>query len=214
MNGSLIAADETQPTISTIFFEYAPGPGNDSTYQEGDRVGVLVRFSEGVEVYTVSTEEADGTEGYLAPQLELNIGGVAKTPEYGLLMDGPSRHLLVEQRAALELIFGYVVQEGDVDSDGISIAENSISLNSGTIQDEAGNDATLTHDALAADSEHEVDGAGPTVDSVSVTSQPGTDSTYGVGDRIQVTVKFSEVVTVTGAPQLELDMYEFNPSAR
>ena len=95
---------------------------------------------------------------------------------------------------------------GDADSDGISIAENSISLNSGTIQDEAENDATLTHDALAAGPEHEVDGAGPTGNSVSVTSQPGTDSTYGVGDRIQVTVKFSEEVTVTGTPHLEIDV--------
>ena len=329
VDGSLIALDDTQPTISTIFFDLSPGPGNDSTYQEGDWIGVLVRFSERVEVHTALTEEADGTEGYLAPLLELNIGGVSKAAEYGLLIDGPSRHLLVEQRAALKLIFGYVVQEGDVDTDGISIeankltlngariqdrhanqielthdavaddgnhkvdareeiaptvsqvavtsdlgedntyvpgdgievsvtfnedvpvtgtpqleidvggttkaayysstegaqvvfsytvvtgdadsdgiaiSENSISLNSGTIQDGAGNDATLTHDALAADSEHKVDGAGPTVDSIQFTSQSGSDNAYGVGDKIQVTMKFSEVVVITGTPQLELDV--------
>ncbi len=45
-------------------------------------------------------------------------------------------------------------------------------------------------------------------------TDPGDDDTYGTGDVIQITVTFSEDVTVTGTPQLELDMYESDPSAR
>ena len=81
----------------------------------------------------------------------------------------------------------------------------------GAIRDEAGNDATLTHHALAADSGHEVDGSdtvAPTVSSIAVTSFPGHDNTYGTGDTIRIAVTFSEDVAVTGTPQLELEFYD------
>ena len=61
---------------------------------------------------------------------------------------------------------------------------------------------------MAADSGHKVEGSdttAPTVSSVAITSDPGDDDSYGLGDAIQVTVTFSEDVTVAGAPQLELD---------
>ena len=46
----------------------------------------------------------------------------------------------------------------------------------------------------------------PTIESVAVTSDPGEDGGYAIGDEIQVGLTFSEAVTVTGAPQLELDV--------
>ena len=96
----------------------------------------------------------------------------------------------------------------DVDTDGIAIGADKLSLNEGTIKDAAENDATLTHDAVAADSGHKVEGTdttAPTVSSVAITGDPGGDDTYGLGDAIQITVTFSEYVTVTGTPLLELD---------
>ena len=78
----------------------------------------------------------------------------------------------------------------------------------GAIRDEAGNDATLTHGALTADSGHKVDGADttpPTVSSLEITSDPGDDGTYGTADTIRIAVTFSEDVAVTGTPQLELE---------
>ena len=44
--------------------------------------------------------------------------------------------------------FSYVVQEGDLDSDGPAISANSVNLNGGFIRDAAGNDAVLTHSAV------------------------------------------------------------------
>ena len=44
----------------------------------------------------------------------------------------------------------------------------------------------------------------PTIDNVSVTSDPGTDETYGLGDTIEVEVTFDQAVTVTGTPQITL----------
>ena len=46
----------------------------------------------------------------------------------------------------------------------------------------------------------------PTVSTVAVTSNPGTDETYAKGDTIEVGLTFSEAVTVTGAPYLLIDL--------
>ena len=46
----------------------------------------------------------------------------------------------------------------------------------------------------------------PAVSSVELTSDPGTDNTYKIGDAVAATVTFSEAVEITGTPQLELDL--------
>ena len=45
----------------------------------------------------------------------------------------------------------------------------------------------------------------PDVSSVALTSAPGTDNTYAIGDAVEATVTFSAAVDITGTPQLELD---------
>ena len=46
----------------------------------------------------------------------------------------------------------------------------------------------------------------PTVSTVAITSDPGTDDTYATGDTITVTVTFSEAMTVAGTPRITLDI--------
>ena len=46
--------------------------------------------------------------------------------------------------------------------------------------------------------------AAPAVSSVDVTSEPGGDDTYAIGDTIKVLVTFDQVVTVTGAPRIQV----------
>ena len=46
---------------------------------------------------------------------------------------------------------------------------------------------------------------GPDVSSVALTSDPGSDNTYAIGDAVAATVTFSEAVDITGTTQLELD---------
>ena len=178
--GSLRGPDRIAPTISSI--SITSDPGDDDTYVEDDSIEVTVSFDESVIV--------TGT-----PQLELDFDGTARTADYSSA-----------NRAAV--VFSYAVAADDIDTDGIAISANKLSLNEGTIKDDANNDATLTHDAVAADSGHKVEGSdttAPTVSAVAITSDPGDDDTYGLGDAVEVTVTFSEDVTVTGTPQLELD---------
>ena len=48
--------------------------------------------------------------------------------------------------------------------------------------------------------------AAATVETVAITSNPGTDNNYATGDTITVTLTFSEAVTVTGTPYVVLDI--------
>ena len=45
----------------------------------------------------------------------------------------------------------------------------------------------------------------PTVSGVALTSAPGSDNTYAIGDSVAATVTFDAAVDITGTPQLELD---------
>jgi uncharacterized repeat protein (TIGR02059 family) len=49
-----------------------------------------------------------------------------------------------------------------------------------------------------------VDATAPTISSISVTSTPGSDSIYGAGETITVTLGWSETVTVSGAPRIPI----------
>ena len=50
------------------------------------------------------------------------------------------------------------------------------------------------------------DSTPPTVSSLAISSNPGSDRTYAAEDEIRVTVTFSETVVVTGTPQLTLEL--------
>ncbi len=53
----------------------------------------------------------------------------------------------------------------------------------------------------------------PEVESLEITSNPGSDQTYAAADEIEVTVAFSETVKVTGTPQLTLRVGNRNRTA-
>ena len=53
----------------------------------------------------------------------------------------------------------------------------------------------------------------PDVSTVAVTSDPGTDDTYALGDTIEVGLTFDAAVTVTGTPYLLIDVGGTNQRA-
>ena len=196
--------DTTAPTISKVSFTLSTG-GTDGVYTAGERITLRVVFSETVHV--------TGT-----PQLSLNVGGSAKAADFDLMescpvsTSGDAECTGFNSPGAFEEPVGnvmtliYRVRDGDLDTDGVSMNANALSLNGGTIKDTAQNAAVLTHDAVSADAAVIVDAAPPTVSSIAITSDPGDDDTYATDDRIEVTVTFSENVKVYRTPQLELDI--------
>ena len=125
--------DTTGPAVSTV--RITSSAGSDRTYGVDETIEVTVTFSETVVI--------TGT-----PELTLNLGGPNRTAEYRS----------VSSRAVK---FAYRVVTGDNDEDGVSIESNRLSRAGGTIQDGAGNDAVLDHDAVAASSSHKVDAVVP-----------------------------------------------------
>ena len=54
----------------------------------------------------------------------------------------------------------------------------------------------------------------PEVESLGITSNPGSDQTYAAEDEIEVTVTFSETVEVEETPQLRLRVGKQDPNGR
>ena len=106
-------------------------------------------------------------------------------------------------------IFRYFVKASDRDDDGIGIPANAVRLNRGSIRDSGGNDADLTHEAVPDDPQRKVDrrlDAIPTITQVSLGSPRDRGDTFGRGEPLLVRVQFSELVDVTGAPQLTIQV--------
>ena len=118
------------PSVSMVALTSDPGP--DAIYALGDEIEATVRFDKSVTV--------TGT-----PQLGLTVGSHVR----------PATH---SGGAGDVLTFSYQVVEGDSDTDGVSIAADSLS---GTIRDSANLAAGLTHAEVEDDAGHRVDAVRP-----------------------------------------------------
>ena len=158
---------------------------------------MTVAFSETVEV--------TGT-----PQLRLRVGSRNRTAGYD------------SGTGTASLVFAYEVADGDEDTDGVSIEAGRITLNGGTIEDEAENAAVLDHEAVAPQVGHKVDGVRPAflsaaVDGSSLTltygealdegSRPApgdfTVEVEGTGRSVSAVSVSGSVVTLTLDPAVE-----------
>ncbi|SEL60939.1 gliding motility-associated C-terminal domain-containing protein [Chitinophaga rupis] len=120
------------------------------------------------------------------PQLSMIIGA---TPRQAAYVSGNGTNALT---------FTYTVQSGELDADGIAVT--SLSANGGSLQDAATNNANLTLNSVGSTTGVLVDAVAPTVTSVAV---PANDY-YHNGQNLDFTVNFSENVTVTGTPYINL----------
>ena len=181
-------------------------PATSDTYGWGETIEISVTFNEAV----------DATP---ATDFELNVGGGGSDDRSARLLSGSGSETLV---------FGYTVVSSDEDDNGIWIGDQDrtlvgnrrISPQTGTITSEAtSTEADLTHAQLGTQSGHKVDGSlnepsAPAITAVAVTSTPRLtssggsepDDTYGAGERIDVTVTFSEPVTATSVTDFVLNV--------
>ena len=127
----VFTVNTTSSTIQEL--EIISDPGPDNTYSVDDEIEVRVIFSALVEV--------TGT-----PQLALDIGGVIRQASY---TDGTGTQFLT---------FSYTVADGDSDTDGLEISANSVTTPSGSGIRADGMDVPLQHNAVPADSGHQVNG--------------------------------------------------------
>lgn len=105
------------------------------------------------------------------------------------------------------IVFGYEVQGHDRDDDGIAVpAATDGSFHDGSIYS-AGREIELDaiYPGLDHQEGHKIAGKA-VVASISVGSNPGVDNTYERGDAIRVLVRFDHDMTVTGTPQINLQL--------
>ena len=121
---------EAAPSVTST-----PSRG-DGHYRSLERITLELRFSEAVTVDTTA-----GT-----PRLTVSVGANERPADY-------------DAGTGTTLTFSWPVKPADLDTDGISVAANGLTLRGGTITDLAGNaPADLNHAALAVQSGHRVAG--------------------------------------------------------
>lgn len=126
---------KTAATISSVAI--TSNAGADRTYSLGAAINLTVTFSEAV-----------------------TVSGTPLVPIVGL----SSRNLSYSSGSGTSaLVFSYTVQSTDLNLTGISINANSLILNSGSFADTGSLTPTITHLAVAASSNHLVDGIVPTI---------------------------------------------------
>ena len=167
-------------------------PASGDTYLRGEQVVVVVDFDRSASVDTVGGR----------PRIALQVGDSTRHATY---LGAPG--------ARPSYGFTYVVQAGDRDADGLSIAANALELNGGTLTapgDTAA--AVLTHDSVPTSAAHKVDGSrarAAKVQWLAVGPPPSRDSTYTRGEVLYASVHFDRAVAVDttgGRPRIALEI--------
>ena len=180
----------TAPAVSEVAIASAPSDGG--VYAYGETIRVKVTFTEAVAV--------DTTDGAPRLKIKLDPGHGEKWADYAA------------GSGTAELTFAYTVVVPDRSTRGVAVLRNTLDLNGGAVRSVgAGTDAHLWYPGLDHDPAHMVDwlrsepGA-PRVTGVEVSSDPGDDQAYALGETIEVTATFNRAVDVTGAPRLKIKM--------
>jgi hypothetical protein len=159
----------------------AMAPPSDNIYYVNNVLTLALTFSEAVNITG-------------APRVVATVNGQTKYFNYISGSNTPTVN------------FQYIVQAGDDDLDGITLA-TSIDLNSGTIKDLTSMDAELGL-VIPLLPNVKVDAGKPTVTSI----QPPTDNTYTLFDEMYFTTTFNKEVTITGVPRLQISLDSHSPS--
>ena len=165
---------------------------DDGSYKAGDQINISVIFNEIINV-------AGGT-----PTLELELGSTDRNASYST------------GTGTTTLNFTYTIQASDTSSDLAYTGTTALKANGSTIQDTAGNTATLTLATVGATNSLSnnkaliIDTTASTVTRVNSTKDDGS---YKEGVEINITVIFDESVTVIGTPLIELELGDTDRNA-
>ena len=171
----VVTNDAAAPTVAGVTSTKA-----DGSYTVGDLIPVTVTFSE-----TVLVDTSGGT-----PTLTLETGTSDRTATYA------------SGTGTTELVFNYTVQSGDASSKLAYTGTNALALASGTIEDTAGNTATLTlasvgaANSLSGNKSLVIDGIVPTFRTSTGDTSPANGGTLtGTGGTFpNIVLDFSEAI--------------------
>ena len=179
-DSSQILVDGIVPTVDSVVL--AP-----RDYMTGDRMDIVVTFSEAVAVVTPENDSP--------PSITLDIEGTSRSAMYH--STGSTNR---------ELVFHYTVVSEDSDRNGIGMS-SPIVLNDGTIKDTSGNDAAGSFtfpDLSRVVANH--DTTAPMITFVTVPNRH-----YATGTDLDIIINFNEIVNVVTPenntpPAISLDL--------
>ena len=181
------------PDVTDVAVTSTPTSGTTpKKYGAGEKIQVTATFDEAV---TVTGD----------PVINVEVGSNSRPAAYA------------SGSGTTELVFEYTVVSGDSDSDGVSIDANALTLDADSgsedyIRDGDGNDADITHAALAAQSGHQVDGsltppvadANDELDNTLRAVFDKTAVTVDEGGTAKYTVKLSGAPPATGVTSVRI----------
>ena len=173
--------DNTIPNIVNV-----TAPDGDDIYKESETITVRLEFSE-----TVNLTNPSSLQLSFVNDLDSTVTGNAQYDSG----DGTKF-----------LNFEYLVQAGD-NSSQLNVKE--LLLNGAEIKDLAGNSADIyiSNTALQKNNTVKIDTLAPRVIDIDTLSPSGY---YSAGEKIEIEVKFSEVVKVVGSPELVFTTDSYN----
>jgi hypothetical protein len=145
-----VLVDALAPTVTSVA---VPASGS---YTAGANLSFTINASENIVVNTTG-----GT-----PQIALTIGGITRQATY-LSGSGTSA-----------LLFRYTVQAGETDMDGIAVG--TLSANGGTLQDDVGNDLTVTLNSVGATTGVFVDTSAPAAAALTTADTTTTTAAFEI----------------------------------
>ena len=150
--------------------------GSDAPTTSTDGTQVILTFSEDLGI------------SFVLNVVDLSVGGVSGQAA------GATPSISGGRTVTLTLVSAATIAAGET---------VTLTVGTGAVQDAAGN--TILGVTGIAVTNAVGSTTAPTVSGVALTSAPGVDNTYAIGDAVEATVTFSEAVDITGNPQLELD---------
>ena len=170
---------------------HGSAPASVGGYRAGEHIDVNLVFP--APVYVRGDPDLPG--------LMLSIGGEERRAGY------------VAGSGTATLRFRYTVVLGDIDRDGFSVAPGPGSLVGGLIVDDNDLAVPRDFDALGPIPGQSVDALIPTAIGAEIVSTPVGDDGYGLGEEIEVEVRFDERVSATDVEGLAL-VIEVGPRSR
>ena len=168
-----------QSSFSVVSLSFQGSPNGD-VYVTGEQISIQVEFS----------AMPDCCNTTYRPTLKVQIGSNERTFNGGF--DGEVAY------------FRYTVTDSDLDTDGVSVAADSLDGNVVVNGDTIDLD-TLSHDALDGGQAHRVSHPQPTIDSIAFDTTPSGE-VYEAGDAITVKLDFSANVSRVSSDPLKLDL--------
>ena len=166
-------------------------PDAGTWYSSGERIEINVNLTDPV---TVSGN----------PRFRFKLGNGPRNNEGRVIAAAYD----AARSTTTSLVFSYTVQTTDADDNGFWIGDGTQTLlldAADAVRDAGGRSADLNHCIVKTMANHKVHG-GPWITGVAATSSPASGNVYRLGETIEITVTYDQVVTVSGDPEFEFSL--------